>query len=76
MMMNLTPIGHSLGLVIDPSILERLKIDRETQLEVSTDGTVIYVRPIRFADHEEVMRTVDRVMEVHAETFRKLAESD
>lgn len=74
MIKTLTPIGDRLGLIIDEPLLERLKIDGQTRLEVSTDGMTLSIRPIHFADKEEVMQSVDRMLTIHAETFRKLAE--
>jgi pSer/pThr/pTyr-binding forkhead associated (FHA) protein/antitoxin component of MazEF toxin-antitoxin module len=49
MIKNLTSIGNSLGLIIDKPILELLKIDKDTQLEVVTDGTGLIIRPIHEA---------------------------
>lgn len=74
MIKTLTPIGNSLGFIIDRPILELLKIDRNTRLEVTTDGQGLHIRPIRFAEDEEVLRSVERMMDIHDETFRKLAE--
>jgi len=55
MIKTLTPIGNSLGIIIDRPILELLKIDRETPLEITTDGKGFYVRPIPFADEVEIL---------------------
>lgn len=46
---KLSAIGGSLGLVIDKPILELLKINRDTELEITTDGEGLYLRPIRSA---------------------------
>ena len=45
MVKKLTKHGNSLALVIDKSILELLKIDQETPLEVSTDGKKLTIAP-------------------------------
>jgi antitoxin MazE len=74
MIKTLTPIGNSLGLIIDRPILELLNIDRETRLEVTTDGKGLHVRPIPLAEDTEVIKSVERMMNIHAETFRKLAD--
>jgi antitoxin MazE len=74
MIKTLTPIGNSLGIIIDRPILELLRIDRETPLEITTDGKGFYVRPVPFADEAEVLKSVERMLEVHSETFRRLAE--
>ncbi|HEV3168337.1 MAG TPA: AbrB/MazE/SpoVT family DNA-binding domain-containing protein [Isosphaeraceae bacterium] len=74
MIKTLTPIGNSLGLIIDKAILELLKIDRNTKLEVTTDGKGLHIRPVSEDHHERVMAAARRVMTVHAEDLRKLAE--
>ncbi len=45
MIKKLTPIGNSLGLIIDRPILKLLNIDRDTELEISTDGETLIIRP-------------------------------
>ncbi|OIP36354.1 MAG: hypothetical protein AUK47_15165 [Deltaproteobacteria bacterium CG2_30_63_29] len=47
MIRKLSPIGDQMGFIIDPSILELLRIDGNTALEVSTDGEALTIRPIR-----------------------------
>jgi len=44
---RLTRHGNSLALVIDRSVLDLLKIDDETPLDISTDGDVLIVTPLR-----------------------------
>jgi antitoxin component of MazEF toxin-antitoxin module len=73
MVKKLTRIGSSLGLVIEKPILELLGIDRDTPLEVRTDGDSLIVRPMRTADRDDVLRAAKRVMDVHAKTLKKLA---
>jgi antitoxin component of MazEF toxin-antitoxin module len=46
MIKRLTKHGNSLALVIDRPVLELLKIDHETPLEISTDGQVLIVSPV------------------------------
>jgi len=45
MIKTLTPIGNSLGLIIDRPILNLLNIERDTELEISTDGETLIIRP-------------------------------
>ncbi len=47
MIKRLTKHGNSLALVIDRSVLDLLKIDNDTPLEVTTDGSVLTVSPVR-----------------------------
>jgi antitoxin component of MazEF toxin-antitoxin module len=75
---NLSTIGNSLGLVIEKPILELLNITRETELEVTTDGTRLIVEPVREAEAKGRRRRVGaatkRVMKNHDRTLRRLAE--
>ena len=73
MVKHLTKIGSSLGLVIEKPILELLRIDRSTSLDVRTDGDALIIRPIRVMDDDEALRLAREVMTSHAETLRKLA---
>jgi antitoxin MazE len=44
---RLTRHGNSLALVIDKGVLELLNIDDQTPLEISTDGTLLLITPVR-----------------------------
>lgn len=74
MIKNLSQIGNSLGLVIERPILELLKIDRNTPLEVTTDGKGLYIRPVSFASVEETLKAAERVMTIHGETLQRLSQ--
>jgi len=72
---HLTRSGNSLALVIDKSLLEALEIDADTELELSTDGDVLVVTPVR--DRRRSKRTAELVAEAHDQyggVFRRLAE--
>ncbi len=72
---RLSRSGNSLALVIDRPILEALDIDADTELELSTDGDVLVVTPLR--DGKRKRRVADRVAEAHEQyggVFRRLAE--
>ena len=47
MIKHLTKHGNSMALVIDRPILDLLKIDDETPLDVSTDGKSLTISPAR-----------------------------
>lgn len=47
MLQKLTKHGNGLALEIDPGVLDLLQIDAETPLDVSTDGQVLIITPIR-----------------------------
>ena len=46
MIKRLTAVGNSLAVLIDRPIRDLLGIDRETLLEVTTDGTALVIRPL------------------------------
>lgn len=72
---RLSRSGNSLALVIDRPLLEALEIDADTELELSTDGDVLVVTPVR--DGKRKRRVADQVAEAHeqyAGVFRRLAE--
>ncbi|MBW1810399.1 MAG: AbrB/MazE/SpoVT family DNA-binding domain-containing protein [Deltaproteobacteria bacterium] len=74
MIKKLTTIGNSLGIIIERPILELLRIDRETLLEVSTDGDALIIRPNRAEHGQNVKASTKRMMDQHDKTMRKLAE--
>lgn len=69
---KLSAIGNSLGIVIEKPILELLDIDRETELEMTTDGQRLIIEPVR-QRRKRVLASAKKVMAAHHETFRKLA---
>jgi antitoxin component of MazEF toxin-antitoxin module len=70
---NLTAVGNSLGLIIERPILDLLDIDKETPLEVRTDGEVLIIRPQRRTRSARLKAAAKRMMEAHDDTLRKLA---
>ena len=71
---RLSAIGNSLGIVIEKPILELLGIDRDTDLEMKTDGERLIIEPVRRDRRTRVAESAARVMDAHDETLRKLAE--
>jgi antitoxin MazE len=70
----LTNIGNSLGLIIDKPILELLNIDKDTPLELSTDGKQLIIRPAGPEQRPAKVRaSAKRLMDAHDGTMRKLA---
>lgn len=75
MQKKLTKHGNSLALVIDRPILDLLKIDADTALEITTDGQVLIVSPVR--DEERAARfrgAVDRANKRYGRMLKRLAE--
>jgi antitoxin component of MazEF toxin-antitoxin module len=70
---KLSAIGNSLGIVIEKPILELLNIDRDSDLEMTTDGERLIIEPIRKRKTERVRAAVQRAMAAHDATLRKLA---
>jgi hypothetical protein len=71
---TLTNVGEQLALIIDRQTLESLGIDGETQLEVSVDESGIHIRPAPDDRRARVLASARRMMDIHDETFRKLAQ--
>jgi len=75
MVKKLTKSGNSLALVIDKPILDALNLDADTPLEVSTDGEVIVIAPVRDRKRNEKLKAVVReVHERYGGVFKRLAE--
>ena len=75
MIKKLTKHGNSLALVIDRPILELLKIDPETPLDISTDGKQLIVAPVKAsARREKFDAAQERAHRQYGSAFKKLAE--
>ena len=71
---KLTRHGNSMALVIDRPILDLLKIDEETDLELFTDGNSLVVVPQKDSTREEKIRSaLERVNRRHAKALKRLA---
>ncbi len=66
MIKTLTKHGNSLALVIDRAVLDLLRIDAETRLDISTDGQILIITPI--PDRQPSTRT--QPMRVPAASIR------
>lgn len=72
---NLVAIGNSLGIIIEKPILDLLRIERDTPLNVRTDGDRLIIEPISKEERGTRLKSaVKRVMKNHDETLRKLAQ--
>ncbi len=74
MIKKLTAIGNSLGLIIEKPILELLGIDKDTLLEVKTDGEALIIRPQRTSKAARLKHAAEKMIEAHDETMKKLAD--
>ncbi len=75
MIKKLTKHGNSMALVIDRGVLDLLKINDDTPLEISTDGNVLIVSPVR--DEERATKFKNALAQVnrkYGRTLKRLAE--
>jgi len=69
---KLSAVGNSFGVIIEKPILELLNIDRDTELEMTTDGNRLVIEPIR-TGKKSLRSSAEKIMKAHDSTFRKLA---
>ncbi|MBM3226495.1 MAG: AbrB/MazE/SpoVT family DNA-binding domain-containing protein [Candidatus Tectomicrobia bacterium] len=74
MLKKLTPIGNSLGIIIEWPILELLGIDKDTPLDLTTDGEALLLRPARADHRQRIQRVARHLMDTHDVTCKRLAE--
>lgn len=74
MLKNLVPHGNSAALIIDKPILEILKVDMNTPLEITTDGESLIISPVHNKERDEKFRAaLGKVNKKHKKTLKKLA---
>ena len=75
MVKKLTKHGNSLALVIDRAILDLLKISTETPLDVSTDGQVLVIAPVRDEAYQRKFKqALEAVNQRYGRVLKRLAE--
>ena len=75
MVKKLTKHGNSLALVIDRPILDLLKIEAATPLEISTDGRQLIVAPAKpSARRKKFDAAQEWAHKRYGKAFRKLAD--
>ena len=75
MVKKLTKHGNSLALVIDRPILDLLKIDPDTPLDVSTDGRQPIIAPAKVSERRKKFEAAqEQEHKRYGKAFRKLAE--
>ncbi len=75
MIKKLTRHGNSLALVVDRAVLDLLKIDADTPLEISTDGQVLIVSPVRDAKRRKgFQKALDAANRKYGRALKRLAE--
>jgi len=74
MIKRLTRHGNSMALIIERSVLDLLRIDNDTPLEVSTDGNVLVISPVRDArKRKRFEQALDRVNRRYGRALKRLA---
>jgi len=67
--------GNSLALVIDKPILEMLKISADTPLELTSNGDVLMISPVRNkAERRKLRASLDKINQKFGDDLRRLAE--
>jgi antitoxin component of MazEF toxin-antitoxin module len=75
MIKTLTRHGNSLALVIDRAVLDLLKIDAETPLDISTDGQVLVITPVRDRRRrEKFKKALESANRRYGRALKRLAE--
>lgn len=75
MVKTLIKHGNSYALVIDRAILELLRATPDTPLELTTNGEMLMVSPIRDAKRQRKLRdSLDKMNRRYGDDLRRLAE--
>lgn len=75
MVKTLVSHGNSAALIIDKPILDILKVDMSTPLEITTDGESLIISPVREGSREKRFKeALEKVNKRHGKTLKKLAE--
>jgi antitoxin MazE len=71
---KLTKHGNSLALVIDKGVLELLDIDDKTPLDISTDGKILIISPVRDEKRrKQFEEAIEKVNRKYGRALKKLA---
>lgn len=75
MVKRMTKHGNSMALVIDRPILELLNIDADTPLDLTTDGEVLIIAPVRDKKRRRLFEeALEKTNNRYARTLKKLAQ--
>lgn len=73
---KLTRTGNSVALVLDKPLLSQLGLDEASEVEVSTNGDVLVVTPVRDAPRDrKFKKSAEKITAKYAGLFRRLGES-
>ena len=72
---KLTRTGNSVALVLDKPMLKQLGVDENSEVEVSMNGDVLVMTPVRDdARRHELNKILEDLDEEYGGVFRRLAE--
>ena len=75
MIKTLTKHGNSLALVIEKPVLELIGANANTPFDVSTDGQVLILSPVKDAGRDQVFKSaLDKVNKRYPKALKKLSE--
>ena len=75
MLKKLTKHGNSLALVIDKGVLDILNIDDKTPLEITTDGTLLLISPVRDEKRkQQFTKAMAKVNRKYSRVLKRLAD--
>lgn len=75
MFKSLTRHGNSLALVIEKPILELLGVSSETIFEITTDGRVLILTPVKNSDQtKKVLEAAEEIKKQYHDVLKKLAD--
>ncbi len=75
MIKTLTKHGNSYALIIDRAILDLLKLEPDSPLEISTDGRSLIVHPVRDVKRRQrFQRALKQTNRRYGKALKRLAE--
>ena len=71
---KLTRVDDGAVLVLDKPLLDRLNLAADAEVELSTDGDVLTMTPVRDAERQRLFeQSAAKVLEKHAGLFDRLS---
>ncbi len=75
MIKKLTKHGNSMALIIDKGVLDLLNIDGDTPLDISTDGQMLMISPIRDKKRKRAFEAaLEKANRKYGRTLKRLAD--
>ena len=72
---NIAVTEQGLSITIDAADLRRLGISGLTEVDITTDGDAVILRAPHAVRNEQLMRELRKMIELHGEALRRLADS-